>query len=57
MHTSLTPEFWQHFAALLAVAIVVTVVLSAALDALVVRLRRHPARRAPHRMPRTPTHC
>ncbi|MET8978021.1 hypothetical protein ABZX85_20645 [Streptomyces sp. NPDC004539] len=43
-------------------AIVVTVALSAGLDALVVRLRRHrphghPAGRPSHRLPRAPAHC
>ncbi|WP_416975023.1 hypothetical protein [Streptomyces sp. 4F14] len=62
MGTSLTPEFWERFAVLLAVAIVATVALSAALDTLVVRLgRRHPrAHRTEQpspRLSRTPTHC
>ncbi|MDX3386431.1 hypothetical protein PV682_34005 [Streptomyces niveiscabiei] len=54
MGTSLTPEFWERFAILLAMAIVVTVALSTALDALVVRLRHRPPRRP--RLPRTPAH-
>lgn len=41
MGTSLTPDFWRLFAALLVVFTVATVVVSAALDALVVRLLRH----------------
>ncbi|MEX3101946.1 MULTISPECIES: hypothetical protein [unclassified Streptomyces] len=54
MGTSLTPEFWERFAVLLALAIVVTVALSTVLDALVVRLRHRPPRRP--RLPRTPAH-
>ncbi|MGQ4483677.1 hypothetical protein [Streptomyces sp. SAS_276] len=44
MGTTLTPEFWRQFAVLLVIAIVATVVISAALDVLVLRMR---ARRAP----------
>ncbi|WP_165854393.1 hypothetical protein [Streptomyces sp. V2] len=54
MGTSLTPEFWERFAILLAMAIGVTVVLSTALDTLVVRLRHRPPQRP--RLPRTPAH-
>jgi len=51
--TTLTPEFWRLFAVLLVSAMAVTFVLSAALDALVLRTRRRhsdgppPATRAP----------
>jgi len=60
--TSLTPEFWERFTVLLVVAIAVTVVLGAALDAFVVRLLRRrthgtPTRQTPHRLPRTPARC
>ncbi|WP_075731196.1 hypothetical protein [Streptomyces acidiscabies] len=60
MGTSLTPEFWERFTVLLAVAIVVTVVLSAALDTLVVRLRHRRTHGRPAqqpRLPRTHAHC
>ncbi|TPQ17738.1 hypothetical protein [Streptomyces sporangiiformans] len=40
MGTSLTPEFWRLFAVLLGISTAVTFVLSAALDALVLRARR-----------------
>lgn len=40
MGTSLTPEFWRLFAVLLVVSMAVTFVLSAALDALVLRAQR-----------------
>ena len=39
MGTTLTPEFWRQFAVLLVIATAVTVVVSAALDALVLRMR------------------
>lgn len=51
MGTTLTPEFWRQFAVLLVIATAVTFVLSAALDALVLRLR---ARRTPQPPPVTP---
>lgn len=41
--TTLTPEFWRQFAVLLVIATVTTAVLSAALDALVLRMRAHRA--------------
>ncbi|MDN3029176.1 hypothetical protein [Streptomyces sp. S.PB5] len=50
MGTSLTPEFWERFTILLVVAVAVTVVLTAALDALAERLPHHPG---PGRRPRT----
>ncbi|GAA5028655.1 hypothetical protein [Streptomyces siamensis] len=40
MGTSLTPDFWKSFALLLAIAMAATFVVSAALDALVLRLRQ-----------------
>jgi hypothetical protein len=43
--TSLTPEFWRLFAVLLVASMAVTFVLSAALDALVVRAQRRHIRR------------
>ncbi|MFE9650644.1 hypothetical protein ACFYO0_42455 [Streptomyces sp. NPDC006365] len=47
MGTSLTPEFWRQFAVLLVIAMAVTFVLSAAVDALYLRSRqRRAARRA-----------
>ncbi|MEU6144540.1 hypothetical protein ABZ848_29830 [Streptomyces sp. NPDC047081] len=47
MGTSLTPEFWRQFAVLLVIAMTVTFVLSATLDALYLRSRqRRAARRA-----------
>ncbi|MFC8246251.1 hypothetical protein [Streptomyces chartreusis] len=65
MGTSLTPEFWERFAILLVAAMAVTVVVAAALDALIVRVpRRHahrPPTHAPHRPKsadrRTSAHC
>ncbi|MBK3576421.1 hypothetical protein JHN63_21915 [Streptomyces sp. MBT65] len=48
MGTTLTPEFWRQFAVLLVIATVITVVVSAALDALVLRMR---ARRTSQRPP------
>ncbi|WP_406464739.1 hypothetical protein OH768_52755 [Streptomyces sp. NBC_01622] len=48
MGTTLTPEFWRQFAVLLVIATVATVVVSAALDALVLRMR---VRRTPQRPP------
>jgi uncharacterized membrane protein len=59
--TSLTPEFWRLFAVLLGISIAVTVVLSAAVDALVLRAqrrhrvrRRRPARAGAAEAPRRP---
>jgi putative effector of murein hydrolase LrgA (UPF0299 family) len=43
--TSLTPEFWRLFAALLVISTAVTFVLSAALDALVLRAQQRRMRR------------
>ncbi len=56
MATSLSPDFWRLFVALLIVTVVATVVISAALDALVVRLRRRGADGPPQRTkgPREP---
>lgn len=51
MGTTLTPEFWRQSTVLLVIATVATAVLSAALDALVLRMR---ARRTPQRPPATP---
>ncbi|WP_078629351.1 hypothetical protein [Streptomyces sp. 142MFCol3.1] len=48
MGTSLTPDFWKLFAALLAISTAATFVVSAALDALVLRLQR---RRRQRRLP------
>ena len=48
MGTSLTPEFWRESAVLLVIAMAVTFVLSAALDALYLRSRQ---RRAAGRPP------
>lgn len=45
MGTSLTPEFWRLFAVLLVIAMAVTIVLSATLDALYLRRRRRRAAR------------
>ncbi|MEV6944367.1 hypothetical protein AB0N07_20640 [Streptomyces sp. NPDC051172] len=47
MGTSLTPEFWRQFAVLLVTAMAVTFVLSAALDALVLRAQQRRAARRP----------
>ncbi|TLS45340.1 hypothetical protein FE633_14745 [Streptomyces montanus] len=47
MGTSLTPEFWKLFAVLLGASMAVTFVLSAALDALVVRAQQRRIRRRP----------
>ncbi|KPI07479.1 hypothetical protein OK074_0189 [Actinobacteria bacterium OK074] len=55
MGTSLTPEFWQLFALLLVAAMGVTFVLTAALDALAVRLLRRHVRRPPVWDPPRPT--
>jgi len=49
--TTLTPEFWRQFAVLLVIATAITVVVSAALDALVLRMR---VRRTPQRPPVSP---
>ncbi|MFF7648126.1 hypothetical protein [Streptomyces canus] len=51
MGTSLTPDFWRLFAVLLVIFTAVTVVVSAGVDALVVRLLRH--RRPAYRLSRT----
>jgi hypothetical protein len=45
MGTSLTPEFWRQSAVLLVIAMAVTFVLSAALDALYLRARQRRALR------------
>jgi hypothetical protein len=50
MGTSLTPEFWRLFAVLLVIATAVTFVLSATLDALVLRWQRHRASQRPSGM-------
>ncbi|MCX4672373.1 hypothetical protein OG453_37910 [Streptomyces sp. NBC_01381] len=50
MGTTLTPDFWRLFAVLLVSAMAVTFVVSAALDALVLRLQR---RRTRHLTPIT----
>ena len=47
MGTSLTPEFWRQFAALLVIAMAVTFVLSAALDALYLRRAQRRAEQSP----------
>ncbi|MER6418289.1 hypothetical protein [Streptomyces sp. NPDC001137] len=47
MGTSLTPEFWRQSALLLVIAMAVTFVLSAALDALVLRAQQRRAARRP----------
>lgn len=47
MGTSLTPEFWRQSAVLLMIAMAVTFVLSAALDALVLRAQQRRAARRP----------
>ncbi|MGW3115761.1 hypothetical protein ACWDBW_01195 [Streptomyces sp. NPDC001107] len=47
MGTSLTPEFWRQSAVLLVIAMAVTFVLSAALDALVLRAQQRRAARRP----------
>ncbi|GGV32113.1 hypothetical protein [Streptomyces spectabilis] len=54
MGTSLTPDFWQLFVVLVVTSVVLTVIISAALDALVVRLRqrRSPEVRPPQRVRR-----
>ncbi|MFF3890106.1 hypothetical protein [Streptomyces sp. NPDC001914] len=51
MGTSLTPDFWERFAVLLVLAVGLTVVLTAAVDGLAVRLLR---RRYPETLPRSP---
>jgi hypothetical protein len=51
VRTTLTPEFYQLFAVLLIAAMGVTFVLTAALDALAVRLLRHRVRRPPIQTP------
>ncbi|MFI6494422.1 hypothetical protein [Streptomyces sp. NPDC050564] len=54
MGTSLTPEFWERFAVLLVAAMGVTFVLTAAFDALAVRLLSRRVRRPPTRVPHRP---
>ncbi|MDX3748225.1 hypothetical protein [Streptomyces sp. AK08-02] len=66
MGTTLTPDFWKLFAVLLVIAMAVTFVVSAMLDALALRmLRRRAAHCRPpgtratelaHRSARTPVH-
>ncbi|MCX5554647.1 hypothetical protein [Streptomyces sp. NBC_00038] len=46
MGTTLTPEFWERFTVLLLAAALVTFALSAALDALVVRIQLRRVRKA-----------
>ncbi|GAA3816211.1 hypothetical protein ACFS5L_06025 [Streptomyces phyllanthi] len=55
MGTSLTPEFWERFAVLLVVAVGVTCVLTASLDALAVRILRRRVRRPPKQAGELPT--
>jgi hypothetical protein len=65
--TSLTPEFWERFVALLVLAMGLTCVLAAAFDSLAVRLLRRRAPEAPPQAPqrlfrkdhrhRTSVHC
>ncbi|MDX3637091.1 MULTISPECIES: hypothetical protein [Streptomyces] len=57
MGTSLTPEFWQLFAVLLVAAIGVTVVLTAALDELAVRLLSRRAHKPPTPTSYRPEHA
>ncbi|UIX34172.1 hypothetical protein [Streptomyces sp. GQFP] len=57
MGTSLTPEFWQLFTVLLVAAIGVTVVLTATLDALAVRLLSRRAHKLPTPTPHRPEHA
>ncbi|MFI1163463.1 hypothetical protein ACH4UM_07590 [Streptomyces sp. NPDC020801] len=52
--TSLTPEFWERFALLLFAAMGVTFALTAALDALAVRLLGRRAHRPPGRSAHRP---
>jgi hypothetical protein len=53
--TTLTPEFWERFAVLLVAAMSVTFILTAALDALAVRvLRRRADRSRPTSSPTPP---
>ncbi|GAA3771537.1 hypothetical protein GCM10022403_003520 [Streptomyces coacervatus] len=47
MGTTLTPEFWRQSAVLLAIAMAVTFVLTAALDALALRAQQRRAARRP----------
>ncbi|WP_405653298.1 hypothetical protein [Streptomyces sp. NBC_00019] len=51
MGTSLTPEFWERFAVLLVAAMGVTFALTAAMDALALRVARRCARRAVEQAP------
>jgi hypothetical protein len=55
--TSLTPEFWTMFAVLLVVAVGVTFVATATLDALAVRLLRRHVHRAPTAAPSRSAHA
>ncbi|WP_406835487.1 hypothetical protein ACICHK_02800 [Streptomyces sp. AHU1] len=52
MGTTLTPEFWKQFTVLLVIATAVVVVVGAALDALVLRMR---GRRIPPTPSTSPT--
>jgi len=55
--TSLTPEFWERFAVLLVAAMGVTFVLTAAFDALAVRLLSRRVHRPPAPTPYRPEHA
>lgn len=57
MGTSLTPEFWERFAVLFVAAVGVTVVLTAAFDALAVRLLSRRAHKPPTPTPYRPLHA
>ena len=54
MGTSLTPEFWERFAVLLVAAMGVTFALTAAMDALALRVARRCARRGVEQTPSRP---
>ncbi|MCI3928868.1 hypothetical protein [Streptomyces sp. AN091965] len=58
MGTSLTPDFWRLFVVLVVTSAVVTVIVGAALDALVVRQRQRRSHEVPSpqrvRRPRRP---
>ncbi|MFD4560114.1 hypothetical protein ACFWP5_38355 [Streptomyces sp. NPDC058469] len=56
MGTTLAPEFWRQFAVLLVIATAVTVVVSAALDALVLRMRARRTAQRPSVAPVVRTH-
>ncbi|XUL91705.1 hypothetical protein ACQ86D_38120 [Streptomyces galilaeus] len=56
MGTTLTPEFWRQFAVLLVIATAVTVVVGAALDALVLRMRARRTSQRPSASPVVRTH-